>query len=150
MKHDIFELIASGTGGVFRCHVPLAESALAAAAKKQLRVVPVKLTAARDKNGFLNAVAKALQFPEYFGHNWDAFYDCLLDLKLEDGAGTLLVLHDASGFARAEADEFAAAVDTLAEAADYWKGENKMLLVVVELRAPALAPELAEINSPPA
>ena len=150
MKTDFSKLIESGAGGVFRCHVPLPDAALESAARKKLLVVPVRLLTARDKNGFLNAIAKALQFPDYFGHNWDAFYDCLLDLKHDDGAGTLLVLRDASGFARTEPEEFAAAVDTLADAADYWKGENKALLVVVELQAPALAPELAEISRPTA
>lgn len=150
MTTDFFKLIESGAGGVFRCHAPLPDAALESAAAKKLLVVPVRLPAARDKNGFLNAIAKALQFPDYFGHNWDAFYDCLLDLKHDDGAGTLLVLRDASGFARTEPEEFAAAVDTLADAADYWKGENKALLVVVELEAPALAPELAEISRPAA
>ena len=150
MKADFFKLIESGAGGVFRCHAPLPEAALESAAQKKLRVVPVRLLAARDKNGFLNAIGKALRFPDYFGHNWDAFYDCLLDLKHDDGEGTLLVLRDASGFAGAEPEEFAAAVGTLADAADYWKGKNRVLLVVVELDAPALAPELAEISSPTA
>jgi RNAse (barnase) inhibitor barstar len=146
MKTDFLKLIESRTGGVFRSHVPLPDQVLDRAAK-QMQVVPVRLVAVRDKNAFLNALAKALQFPDYFGRNWDAFYDCLLDLKHGDG-GTLLVLREASGFARAEPEEFAAAVDTLADAADYWKGKNKALLVVVELEAPALAPELAEISCP--
>jgi hypothetical protein len=59
-----------------------------------------------------------------------------------------LVLREASGFARAEPEEFAAAVDTLSDAADYWKDEGKALLTVVELDTPALAPELAEISCP--
>ena len=147
MKADFFKLIESRTGGVFRCHAPLSDRALESAALKALRVVPVRLTAARDKNAFLNTLAKALQFPDYFGHNWDAFYDCLLGLEHGED-GTVLVLREASGFARAEPEDFAAAVDALADAADYWKGEDKTLLAVVELEAPALAPELAEINCP--
>ena len=146
MKTDVLKLVETRAGGVFRCHAPLPDRVLESAAK-EMRVVPVRLVAVRDKNAFLNALAKALQFPDYFGHNWDAFYDCLLDLEHGQN-GTLLVLRDASGFARAEQDEFAAAVDTLADAADYWKGEGKALLVVVELEAPALAPELAEVSCP--
>ncbi|HKB83736.1 MAG TPA: barstar family protein [Burkholderiales bacterium] len=150
MTIDFFELIDSGAGGVFRCHATLPDQALESAAQRKMLVVPVRLLAARDKNGFLETVARALQFPAYFGHNWDAFYDCLLDLKHGDGAGTLLVLRDASGFARADPEEFAAAVDTLVDAADYWKDKNKALLVVVELETPALAPELAQISRPTA
>ena len=148
MKSDFHGLVESHAGGVFRCHTPLPDSALTGAASQNMLVVPVKLTAARDKTAFLNAIAKALQFPAYFGHNWDAFYDCLLDLKHGDGAGTLLILQDVSGFARAEPEEFAAAMDTLADAADYWKGEHKALLVIAELATPMLAPELSEISYP--
>ena len=148
MKTDLQSLIESHAGGVFRSHAILSDQALESVAKKSMRIVPVRLVAARDKNAFLNAIAKALQFPDYFGHNWDAFYDCLLDLKHGDRAGTLLVLREASGFARAEPEEFAAAAATLADAADYWKSENKVLLTIVELETPALAPELAEISLP--
>ena len=87
-----------------------------------------------------------MHFPAYFGRNWDAFYDCLLDVAHGDNEGTLLVLREASGFARAEPEEFAAAVDTLADAADFWRGKSKAFLSIVELDAPTLAPELAEIS----
>ena len=146
MKSDFLKLIESGAGGVFRCHAPLAAAILESAAQWKLLVVPVRLVAARDKHAFLTAMAKALQFPDYFGHNWDAFYDCLLELRHGEGAGTLLVLRDASGFARAEQEEFAAALGALTDAADYWRHEKKVLLVVVELDVPALAPELADIS----
>jgi len=63
MKIDFFELIASGTGGVFRSHDPLPDAALESAARKRMLVVPVRLATARDKNAFLTAIAKALQFP---------------------------------------------------------------------------------------
>ena len=148
MKTDLFRLIESHAGGVFRCHAPVSDQALESAAQKAMRVVLVRLVAARDKNAFLNAFAKALRFPDYFGHNWDAFYDCLLDLQHGDDAGTLLVLREASGFARAEPEEFAAAAAAMQDAADYWNSAHQALLVVVELEAPALAPELAEISCP--
>ncbi|MEO8158874.1 MAG: barstar family protein [Betaproteobacteria bacterium] len=148
MKTDFHALIASCTGGVFRCHSPLPDAALESAARAALRIVPIRLNPVRDKNAFLNALAAALEFPAHFGHNWDAFYDCLLDPVRGEGGGTLLVLREASGFARADPDEFAAAMDTLADAADYWNGAGKALLTVVELETPALAPGLAEISCP--
>jgi hypothetical protein len=146
MKTDFSGLIESRAGGVYRCHEPLTIVALESAAQMAMRVVPVGLARARDKKAFLNAVAGTLQFPGYFGHNWDAFYDCLLDLKHGDCAGTLLVLRDGSGFARAEPEEFAAATATLEDAAEYWKAKNEPLLVVVELDAPVLAPGLPDIS----
>ena len=148
MNTDFFSLIESRSGGVFRCHTPLPDRAMQAATQSGMRVVSAKLAAVRDKNAFLNALATALQFPAHFGHNWDAFYDCLLDLPQGEGHGTFLVLREASGFAKTEPEEFAAAVDTLADAAEYWNGKNRALLSVVELEAAALAPELPEISCP--
>ena len=146
MKADFSKLVEAGASGVYRCHSALAEKALGAATQRGMRVEKVVLAGSRDKNAFLNAVSGALVFPDYFGRNWDAFYDCLVELEHGKGEGLLLVLRDASGFARAEPDEFAAAVDALQDAADFWEGEQKTLLVVVELEAPVLAPELPEVS----
>ena len=145
MKAEFFKLIETGACGVFRCPVRLPESALELATQAMWRTVPVDLLAARDKHKFLSAIAGALRFPDYFGHNWDAFYDCLLEIE-HGGRGTLIVLRSASDFARAEPDEFAAAMGALTDATDYWKDEKQSLLVVVELETGALAPELAEIT----
>jgi RNAse (barnase) inhibitor barstar len=146
MKAEFSKLVETGGSGVYRCHSALTDGALGAAAQRGMRVEKVALTGARDKNAFLNAVAKALVFPDYFGHNWDAFYDCLVDLEHGKGEGLLLLLRDASAFARAEPDEFAAGVDALQDAAEFWGDEQKTLLVVVELNEPVLAPELPEVS----
>lgn len=147
MKAVFAKLVETGASGVFRCHVPLPDTALAAAMHRGMRVEAVGLAAARDKNAFLTAVAKAFAFPDYSGHNWDAFYGCLLDLEHDKGEGVLLLLRNASGFARAEPDEFAAAVDALQDAVEYWEDEKKTLLVVIELEQPVLAPDLPEISA---
>ena len=150
MTVDFVRLVESRAAGVFRCHVPLRDQALEFAAQKNMRVVTVNLTGTRDKNAFLNAMARKLGFADYFGHNWDAFYDCLLDMEHGEAAGTLLVLQQASGFARAEPEEFAAATAALQDAADYWKEKGKVLATIIELDAPALAPELVEVSLPEA
>ena len=97
MKAAFSKVIETGASGVYRCHSALAEAALGTAAQRGMRVEKVALAGARDKNAFLNAVAQALVFPDYFGHNWDAFYDCLVDLEHDKGEGLLVVLRDASG-----------------------------------------------------
>lgn len=42
-------------------------------------IVVLDSRAATDKPSFLAAAARDLQFPEYFGANWDAFEECLRD-----------------------------------------------------------------------
>ena len=39
-----------------------------------------------DKPIFLDIWSKTMNFPDYFGHNCDAFDDCLLDLEWCDPA----------------------------------------------------------------
>ncbi len=36
-----------------------------------------------DKETLLTSVAKACDFPSYFGHNWDALWDCLTDIEVK-------------------------------------------------------------------
>lgn len=138
---SLLKLIAERASGVFRC-APLSGTGSVVA-----EATEIALQKARDKNAFLDAFAQALRFPAHFGHNWDAFYDCLGDVG---GSQRVLLLRHASAFARAEPEEFATAVDTLADAVDLWRDAGRSLLVVVELDAPVLAPELGEVSLRPA
>jgi len=74
------EAIESHVHGVFRCHAVIPDTALEFAVQHDLAVIPIRLAATRDKKGFLNAVAQALQFPDYFGHNCVAFYVFFVEL----------------------------------------------------------------------
>ena len=47
------------------------------------------------KDGLMRALAAALKFPDYFGHNWDAVAECLRDLPdWAPGDGYVLFLHN--------------------------------------------------------
>ena len=47
------------------------------------------------KEGLMRALAGALKFPDYFGHNWDALAECLRDLPdRAAGDGYVLFLQD--------------------------------------------------------
>ncbi|HEY8371764.1 MAG TPA: barstar family protein [Pseudonocardiaceae bacterium] len=51
-------------------------------------------TALRSKRDALDAIARALSFPSYFGHNLDALYDSLTDLSwLPDTEHVLIWSH---------------------------------------------------------
>ncbi len=47
----------------------------------------------QDKDALLERLARGLEFPEHFGHNWDALSDCLGDLAWL-GAGKVLIVHE--------------------------------------------------------
>ena len=55
----------------------------------------------RTRDDLLRGIAAAMQFPEYFGMNWDAVIDCLRDLADRQPAeGYVLFLHGAEGLWR--------------------------------------------------
>ncbi|MBC9715696.1 barstar family protein [Streptomyces sp. TRM66268-LWL] len=70
------------------------------------------LSEVTDKSAFLAVCARALAFPSWFGHNWDALADCLSDLA----PGTVVVLSDWSAYAQARPGEWETAREIFAEA----------------------------------
>jgi hypothetical protein len=87
--------------------------------------------AIKDKATFLAAFAKALRFPAYFGHNWDAFEECLNDLSAEDKAGALILFDAAGSFAKAAPEDWATACDIFKSAARTHKKAGRKLLIFV-------------------
>lgn len=148
MTDRLHTLIASGSSGVFRRHPRQPADPLLAADLPGFSVVEIGLEPVHERKVFFQKLAGTLAFPAHFGHNLDAFYDCLTDLAGSCDKGLVLVLRGASGFARGEPEEFGAAVDVLIDAADYWKAQGKTLLAVIELDQAVLAPELPEISEP--
>lgn len=45
--------------------------------------------------GFFTEIAAALEFPAYFGHNWDALNDCLIDMGWLPAPGYVVVMTEA-------------------------------------------------------
>ena len=74
-----------------------------------------------DKAAFLAAAAEAMRFPAYFGHNWDAFEECVNDLSWAPARGYALLYDNSARFARAQPAEWATARAILAAAAERWR-----------------------------
>ncbi len=68
------------------------------------------------KADLLSRSAEALRFPAYFGHNWDAFEECLSDMSWAAEGLALLLFDHAGRFAAAEPEQFAMALEILAAA----------------------------------
>lgn len=56
----------------------------------------VSLAGVRTDTDFLSVVASAMKFPDYFGNNWDALDECLMDLEWLPADGYWLVIRDSS------------------------------------------------------
>lgn len=56
----------------------------------------------RSKQKLFAIFARALRFPSYFGWNWDAFEECLLDLSWLPPELPIVVVHEALPFGETE------------------------------------------------
>ena len=68
----------------------------------------------------LEAIAKALDFPDWFGGNWDALEDCLTDLSWRPEASRVLLFSGAM-----QNEDCAILVDVLLSVAEYWRERNR-------------------------
>lgn len=80
------------------------------------RVYPLEGREIGGKADLLSRSAAALRFPAYFGHNWDAFEECLNDMSWEPAGPALLLFDQAGRFAAAEPAQFAVALEILTAA----------------------------------
>ena len=105
--------------------LPLDETASAAvcslAGSLGLQAARIDLAGCRDKETFLERTASALGFPDWFGRNWDAFYDCLADLGWRPGGGHLLVFEHAEDMRRDAPEALDTAISILGDAAAAWE-----------------------------
>jgi len=75
-----------------------------------------------DKQSLLAGIARALEFPEYFGENWDALEECLSDMGWRDGEISLLIEH-----ADAIPDAlFATLREVFSQMAEQWAEEGRV------------------------
>lgn len=83
------------------------------------------------KAAMLEALARALDFPDWFGFNWDALVDCLADLSWHDGPIVLLIDH--AGVPETSApEEWGVLLDILADTAQYWLGQGRPFVVLLQ------------------
>lgn len=66
------------------------QDALAVATESGLTAFVVDCDRARNRSAILRAVVKAIDYPEFFGTNLDAFYDCLCDTLQDQKEGLFL------------------------------------------------------------
>lgn len=84
----------------------------------------------KNEKSTLQEFAAALQFPYYFGTNWDAFDECMSDLSWLPGEGYIIVITRAEAILAEDEKNFRILVDVLKYAADYWAKEKKQFKVV--------------------
>jgi len=80
------------------------------------RFVLADCSACEDKKAVLKELGRAFAFPDWYGANLDALYDCLTDLTETESRGFVVVLDHLPRGARFSADERARLLDVFRDA----------------------------------
>ena len=70
--------------------------------------------------GLLTECARAMDFPDYFGHNWDALEECLADLEWLPAKGYILLITDAARLLPDNEEEYETFLEVLRDAGEAW------------------------------
>ena len=122
--------------GVYRAS--RADEILDATQGSALQVSRIDLAGIADKQALMQRLARALEFPRWFGGNWDALEDCLCDLSWSKSGGHVLLIEAAVDL---PTDERGILIDILASAATSWAERKRPFFAVFLDGSPAL-PEL--------
>lgn len=129
------DLDRADVSGVYRVADPTTLPGLLSAARKRgYRVCTLDLDGVATKEELLSRAARALQFPPYFGGNWDAFEECVNDLAWLPARGYVLHITRPEGLARQVPEIFATMLSILQDAAGQWKTTGTPFIVLVEDR----------------
>ncbi len=91
------------------------------AADHDLAFFRLNFSRVSTKQGLLRRTAKVLEFPPYFGGNWDAFEECLNDLEWFEAAGYVLLFDNLKTLCRKAPEEIETMRSILEDAAAAWR-----------------------------
>lgn len=82
------------------------------------------LSGVSGKSELLRQLAASFEFPDTFGHNWDALYDSLTDLSWNPAPGYVLLLEGYDTLRGNAREDFDTALGILGEAAEHWRADD--------------------------
>ena len=88
--------------------------------------------AIRNKSAFIETCAKVMNFPSYFGNNWDAFEECLTDLEWYSSSKYILFYDNLNNFSQADPKQCEVARDIFQSAVDYWADTDTPMYVFLK------------------
>lgn len=135
-------------GGLIEVPVTEREQAMKAAVDAGMAAFVVDCDRARSRSAVLRAVVKAVDFPEFFGSNLDALYDCLSDTVMDQKGGLFLWfhrLHTGDPLLSADAQ---AILSVCADVVDFAENNERVFAYAVEHAGKHADPQVESTDSP--
>jgi RNAse (barnase) inhibitor barstar len=111
------------------------ESICARAASHGFDSTRIDLDGCATKQEFLARTAAALEFPAWFGGNWDALFDCLTDLSWRPAPGYVVIFENAADLQRVHPGTLATATGILEDVVEAWRARHASFRAFVGINA---------------
>jgi RNAse (barnase) inhibitor barstar len=129
MKYD--QRIHFARAGVYAA--PRLVGPLRAAARSAgIAWLDLDLAGVADRDAFLQRCAEVFSLPGYFGRNWDALHECLIEIAGRGMPGAIVHWRRGSELARRAPDTVATAFRILEDVAAYWGSSGRIFLVLAD------------------
>lgn len=102
---------------------------LDAAKQSNIQVFHLEGQSITSQDLYFQEIAKLFQFPNYFGHNWDAVADCLTDLSWEEGDRILIVYSNSQSLR--DRNNWEIAMKVWSNTIEFWEQQGVMVSVVL-------------------
>lgn len=106
------------TSGVYYLQPSRQPGIKTAAEKERLCLLAAEITPHANKDKALAQIGTALNFPIWYGANFDALFDCLTDTDWQPGKGHVILLKGVAELRATDPDDFATLIEVLQAAAD--------------------------------
>ena len=90
----------------------------------EITILECGVSDVNDDSALLGKLSASLQFPDYFGNNWDAFDECISDMEWMPASGYVLVVSGAKQLWSNAPASAGKLVSAWLLAASSWASEN--------------------------
>jgi RNAse (barnase) inhibitor barstar len=101
-------------------------------------VYRIDLGQARTTEAAHDILSRALHFPEWYGANWDALFDCLTDLSWNEADGYLIILQRTDVLQQYEPESVDKLLDLFADVIKRWQEHGTAFWVLLIGHHPTL------------
>jgi RNAse (barnase) inhibitor barstar len=125
------KLIRSARAGVYAA--PRLVGPLRAAARNAgVAWLDLDLAGVADRDAFLRRCAEVFALPGYFGRNWDALHECLIEIAGRGMPGAIVHWRRGADLARRAPEAVTTAFTIFGDVAAYWGRSGRIFLVVAD------------------
>lgn len=125
----------SNTSGLY--HLPRHRLAAVgnAADREHRRFLLVEISPPADKTRVLTQIGNALAFPDWYGANFDALFDCLTDAGWQAAKGHVIVINGLGELRNANPEDFSMLIEVLRDAADHRRQAGAPFWILIDTPA---------------